>query len=97
MHEFEFEVRISDQIQTVKNGKLGDIEILFEYYEFLLAENCPVAENSRSTHAKFEVRTRKTDGFYSAPSDGIACSIQPYALCACVISQYITIGGITQL
>jgi hypothetical protein len=30
------------------------------------------------THAKFEVRTRKTDAVYSAPSEGGACSIQPY-------------------
>ena len=31
-----------------------------------------------STHAKFEVRTRKTDAVYSAPSEGDACSTQQY-------------------
>jgi hypothetical protein len=29
-------------------------------------------------YAKFEVRTRKTDGVNSAHVDGIACSMQPY-------------------
>jgi hypothetical protein len=41
IHEFEFEVRISDQIQTVKmaNGSWAKFEILFEYYEFALGNN----------------------------------------------------------
>ena len=36
MHEFEFKVRISDQIQIVKMavGRWATFEILFEYYEF---------------------------------------------------------------
>ena len=41
MHEFEFEVRISDQIQTATNGSWAKFEILFKYYEFALAKNCP--------------------------------------------------------
>jgi hypothetical protein len=41
MHEFEFEVRISDQIQPVKMavGSWATFEILFEYCELSFAKN----------------------------------------------------------
>ena len=46
MHEVEFEIRISDQIQTVKMavGRHFTFEILFEYYEFALGNNIPYGE-----------------------------------------------------
>ena len=68
MHEFEFEVRISAQIQTVKMavGRNLKFEILFGYCEFSCGKNTPHAAKitahtceAWSTHAKF-------DGFYSA-------------------------------
>ena len=46
MHGFEFEIRISDQIQTVKGnvGRWATFEILFEYYEFALGNDFHTGE-----------------------------------------------------
>jgi hypothetical protein len=52
MHEFEFEMRISAQIQTFKMavGSWATFEILFEYYEIRTGRKLPrVAENSQHT------------------------------------------------
>jgi hypothetical protein len=71
MHEFEFEVRISDQIQTVKMAIGRNLKLYLNIMNSLwkkIAPDGPVVENSLSTHAKFEVRTRKTDGFYCRAS-----------------------------
>jgi hypothetical protein len=82
MHEFESEVRTSDQIQTVKIavGATFDmhyyLDVICEYcYEFALWEIVypmyfyPIFINGgkimEHMNAKFEVRTRKSDGFCS--------------------------------
>jgi hypothetical protein len=43
MHEFEFEIRISDQIQVGRQK----FEILFGYYESALGNNTPYGEKKK--------------------------------------------------
>ena len=88
MHEFEFEVRISDQIQTVKmqNGSWAKFEIYSNIVSLRLikisATRC--LKITAHVYAKFEVLTRpnsrKTDAALSGPSEGNAC--------ACSTQQY---------
>jgi hypothetical protein len=73
MHEFEFEVRISDQIQTVKMAVGRNLKFYSNIANSLWYKIVPSGKKfTEHTHmnAKFEVRTRKTDAVYSAPSEG---------------------------
>ena len=91
MHEFEFEVRISDQIQTVKMAVGRHLNFYSNITNSEFAREFALGNNTlhrtipdtrygekimEHIYAKFEVLTRKTDAALSGPSEGNACSIQ---------------------